>query len=154
MAQVLAAVVSEGLEPVLVAVELALESGNITGDHVLNVLARLQSPVVALTPQGKLLLPKAIAFLEHAEELAELFAGEPRVREVHVVASQYLIAYALISMKKVEGDSVLYQGMNIAAGILLIVNTLYLQAYPSAGLNVAWVGIGLFTLGRKWLSRD
>jgi len=50
MAQVLAAVVSEGLEPVLVAVELALESGNISGDHVLNVLARLQSPVLTLTP--------------------------------------------------------------------------------------------------------
>lgn len=66
----------------------------------------------------------------------------------------YLIAYALISMKKVEGDSLLYQSMNILAGVLLIVNTLYLQAYPSAGLNVAWVGIGLFTLGRKWLSRD
>jgi hypothetical protein len=27
-----------------------LESGNISGDHVLNVLARLQSPVVTLTP--------------------------------------------------------------------------------------------------------
>lgn len=50
MAQVLAAVVSEGLEPVLVAVELALESGNISGDHVLNVLARLQSPLMTLTP--------------------------------------------------------------------------------------------------------
>jgi DNA-binding transcriptional LysR family regulator len=51
-----------------------------------------------LTPQGKLLLPKALAFLEHASELAELFANEPRVREVHVVASQYLIAYALIDV--------------------------------------------------------
>jgi transposase len=50
MAQVLAAVVSEGLEPVLVAVELALESGNISGDHVLNVLARLQSPLPPKTP--------------------------------------------------------------------------------------------------------
>ncbi|MCB0635734.1 MAG: IS21 family transposase, partial [Lewinella sp.] len=50
MAQVLAAVVSEGLEPVLVAVELALESGNISGDHVLNVLARLQSPMVSIRP--------------------------------------------------------------------------------------------------------
>jgi len=66
----------------------------------------------------------------------------------------YLIAYALVSMKKVEGDSVLYQGMNILAGILLIVNTLYLQAYPSAGLNIAWVGIGLFTLGRRWLTQN
>ena len=66
----------------------------------------------------------------------------------------YLIAYALVSMKKVEGDSVLYQGMNVVAGILLIINTVYLQAYPSAGLNVAWVGIGLFTLGRKWLTHS
>ncbi len=66
----------------------------------------------------------------------------------------YLIAYALISMKKVEGDSVLYQGMNVLAGVLLVINTVYLRAYPSAGLNVAWVGIGLFTLGRKWRKRS
>lgn len=66
----------------------------------------------------------------------------------------YLVAYALISMKKVEGDSVLYQGMNVLAGVLLVVNTVYLRAYPSAGLNVAWVGIGLFTLGRKWFKRS
>jgi hypothetical protein len=44
MAQVLAAVAMQGLEPVLVAVELALASGNISGEHVLNVLARLQEP--------------------------------------------------------------------------------------------------------------
>jgi hypothetical protein len=66
----------------------------------------------------------------------------------------YLIAYALISMKKVEGDSVLYQGMNVLAGVLLVINTVYLRAYPSAGLNVAWVGIGLFTLGQKWRKRN
>ena len=41
MAQVLAAVPIHGLEHVLVAVELALESGKPSGEHVLNVLARL-----------------------------------------------------------------------------------------------------------------
>lgn len=66
----------------------------------------------------------------------------------------YLVAYALVSMKKVEGDSVLYQGMNIVAGALLVINTLYLRAYPSAGLNVAWIGIGMLTLGRRWLTRS
>ena len=66
----------------------------------------------------------------------------------------YLVAYALVSMKKVEGDSVVYQGMNIVAGALLVINTLYLRAYPSAGLNVAWIGIGLLTLGRRWLTRS
>lgn len=65
----------------------------------------------------------------------------------------FLVAYALVSLKKVDGDSGLYQGINIAAGFLLIINTLYWGAYPSAGLNIAWVGIGLFTLGRKRFSR-
>ena len=36
----------------------------------------------------------------------------------------YLVAYALVSLKKVEGDSLLYQGINIVAGVLLILNTL------------------------------
>lgn len=44
MAQVLAAVPVHGIEAVLVAVELVLESGAINGEHVLNVLARLQHP--------------------------------------------------------------------------------------------------------------
>ena len=64
----------------------------------------------------------------------------------------YLVAYGLVSAKKVEGDSWLYQGLNIFAGIFLIINTLYLRAYPSAGLNIAWVGIAVLTLGRKiWI---
>lgn len=61
----------------------------------------------------------------------------------------YLLAYALVSMKKTEGDSLLYQGMNIIAGILLITYTITLSAYASTGLNAAWVAIGVFTLGRK-----
>jgi DNA-binding transcriptional LysR family regulator len=49
-----------------------------------------------LTPQGELLLPKAMELLERAGELRELVTDVARVREIHVVASQYLIAYALI----------------------------------------------------------
>lgn len=61
----------------------------------------------------------------------------------------YLIAYGMVSLKKVEGDSWLYQGLNFVAGILLIINTMYLRAYPSAGLNIAWVAIAVLTLGQK-----
>src|SRR5471030_2802175 len=43
MMQVLAAVPISGLEPVLVAVELVLESGSLSADHILNVLASLTS---------------------------------------------------------------------------------------------------------------
>jgi hypothetical protein len=66
----------------------------------------------------------------------------------------YLLAYALVSMKKTEGDSVLYQGVNIFAGTLLVIYTLSLGAYATTGLNAVWIAIGLVTLGRKWLTRN
>ena len=43
MAQVLAAVPTAGLEAVLVAVELVIESGALSAEHVLNVVARLNA---------------------------------------------------------------------------------------------------------------
>ena len=66
----------------------------------------------------------------------------------------YLLAYTLVSMKKAEGDSLLYQGLNIVAGVLLVVYTLALGAYATTGLNAVWVAIGFLTLGRKWLTRN
>ena len=66
----------------------------------------------------------------------------------------YLVAYALVSLKKAEGDSVLYQAMNIFAGVLLVIYSLYLKAYATTGLNAVWAVIGLYTLGRKWLTRN
>lgn len=66
----------------------------------------------------------------------------------------YLLAYALVSAKKTEGDSLLYQGMNMLAGLLLVIYTFSLGAYATAGLNIVWVAIGLFTLGRKWITRN
>ena len=43
MAQVLAAVPTAGLEAVLVAVDLVIESGVLSAEHVLNVVARLNA---------------------------------------------------------------------------------------------------------------
>jgi hypothetical protein len=43
MAQVLSAVPTAGLDAVLVAVELVIESGMLSAEHVLNVLARLNA---------------------------------------------------------------------------------------------------------------
>jgi hypothetical protein len=69
-------------------------------------------------------------------------------------AALYLIAYGLVSAKKVESDSWLYQGINIIAGVMLIVFNMDISAYPSAGLNIAWVGIAIVTLGRKYWVRN
>jgi transposase len=49
MADVLATIPHHGLEPVVVAAEVALESGRPSGEHVLNVLARLKS---GMPPSG------------------------------------------------------------------------------------------------------
>ncbi len=57
-------------------------------------------------------------------------------------------------MKKTQGDSVLYQGMNIVAGALLVVYSLSSGAFATTGLNAVWVAIGLFTLGHRWLIRN
>lgn len=51
-----------------------------------------------LTPQGQQFLPHAEAFLERAWHLGKLFEEDTGPQEVHVVASQYLIAYVLIDM--------------------------------------------------------
>lgn len=64
----------------------------------------------------------------------------------------FLVAYALVSTKKLEGDSVIYQTMNILGGVFLVTNSFYYRAMPSVGVNVAWIGIAIFALARKQLA--
>ncbi len=59
MTQVLAAVPIAGLDAVLVAVELVLESGSLSADHILNALARLTS--TAAPPSAETSLQLKIA---------------------------------------------------------------------------------------------
>ena len=57
-----------------------------------------------------------------------------------------LFAYWLVSTKRVQGDSIKYQALNIIGALLLILNSFYFGAYPSVGVNIAWVGIAVFTI--------
>ena len=57
-------------------------------------------------------------------------------------------AYALISTRRVRGDSLLYQLLNLIGSIFLVINTFYLGALPSAFVNTIWIGIALFALWR------
>ncbi len=59
MAQVLNCVSSHGLQEVLVAVELVIESGALSTEHVLNVLARLNAPPMPETVDSSLHLEEA-----------------------------------------------------------------------------------------------
>jgi hypothetical protein len=69
-------------------------------------------------------------------------------------AAALLAAYGLVSTNRLNGDSVRYQELNLVGAVLLIVNSLYYGAYPSVGVNVVWIGIGLFALWRVWQARQ
>lgn len=63
-------------------------------------------------------------------------------------ASLILGAYLLLSTGRVTGQSLLYQGMNVAGAAGFIVNGWWHGAVPSAALNVLWLLIGVFASWR------
>ena len=57
-----------------------------------------------------------------------------------------LAGYALLTSGRVTAQSPLYQWLNVVGAAGFIVNGLANEAYPSAGLNIVWMGIGGFAL--------
>jgi hypothetical protein len=68
-------------------------------------------------------------------------------------AALILLAYLLLSMGKVTGQSPLYQGMNIVGAAGFIINGWWHGALPSAVLNVIWMLIGGVALWRIMTKR-
>ena len=61
-----------------------------------------------------------------------------------------LLAYALVSFKKIAPDCGTYQWMNVAASVLLLVNTIFYGAYPSSFVNAAWAVIAFVAIVSIW----
>lgn len=68
-------------------------------------------------------------------------------------AAALLVAYGLVSTRRVAADSTAYQLPNMIGSIFLMVNTIRYGAYPSAFVNLIWLGIALYAL-RKILVRS
>jgi hypothetical protein len=68
-------------------------------------------------------------------------------------AALILLAYLLLSAGKLTGQSLVYQGMNVAGAAGFIVNGWWHGALPSASLNVLWLLIGAFASWRIWKRR-
>jgi hypothetical protein len=64
-------------------------------------------------------------------------------------AALILGAYALISSGRVQPRSAPYQWMNILGATGFIINSGWNGAFPSAGLNVVWLFIGIYGLTRS-----
>jgi hypothetical protein len=50
-----------------------------------------------------------------------------------------LLAYGLLSARRLEGHSARYQLMNIQGSLCLLANAAYHRAFPSAFVNLIWV---------------
>ena len=59
-----------------------------------------------------------------------------------------LAAYFLLTAERLTARDPAYQWMNVVGAAGFIVNSGWNGAYPSAALNVIWVGIGLVALIR------
>lgn len=55
-------------------------------------------------------------------------------------------AYALNSYQKIKSDSLQFQMMNLVGGVLLIINSIYKEAYPFTFINSVWVVIAVSSL--------
>jgi uncharacterized membrane protein YedE/YeeE len=66
-----------------------------------------------------------------------------------VGAAALLVAYVLVSSKKLEGDATAYQFLNIIGSLLLAVNTVFYRAYPSSFVNMIWLGIAVFSIASR-----
>ena len=64
-------------------------------------------------------------------------------------AAALLIAYAMVSSKKLEGNSTAYQFLNIVGSLLLAANTIFYRAYPSSFVNLIWMGIAVFSIATR-----
>ena len=64
-------------------------------------------------------------------------------------AAALLVAYAMISHKKLEGDSAVYQLLNISGSLLLAANTIFYGSYPSTFVNLIWAGIAVFSVAAR-----
>lgn len=64
-----------------------------------------------------------------------------------------LAAYGLLTAGKLTSRDVAYQLMNVVGAAGFIVNSAWNGAWPSAILNVIWVGIGVVALMRMALAR-
>ncbi|GAL84977.1 hypothetical protein CHU_1672 [Sporocytophaga myxococcoides] len=61
-------------------------------------------------------------------------------------AIEVLIAYFLISTNRVTSEKFSYQLLNATGAVFLIINTIYLKAYPSAFVNIIWTAVALFNM--------
>lgn len=61
-------------------------------------------------------------------------------------AALVLAAYGLVSTRRLDGESVAYQLLNVVGAVGMLINTYIRGALPSAAVNVIWIAVGIYVL--------
>lgn len=59
-----------------------------------------------------------------------------------------IAAYALNSLQKIKSDSLLFQVLNLTGAVLLIINSVFKEAYPFTFINTVWAVIAVVAILR------
>jgi len=64
-------------------------------------------------------------------------------------AAALLVAYAMVSSRKLEGHSAAFQLLNVGGSLLLAANTIFYGSYPSTFVNLIWAAIAIFAIATR-----
>ena len=56
------------------------------------------------------------------------------------------LAYVLVSTRRINADTALFQGLNMVGAALLCVGAFHSGALPNAWMNIAWIAFGAQSL--------
>jgi lipid-A-disaccharide synthase-like uncharacterized protein len=62
-----------------------------------------------------------------------------------------LLAYGLLSVRRLRAEQPAYHWMNLAGSLMLAIYALNLQAHASVVVNVIWLLIAIWALLQAWL---
>jgi len=68
-------------------------------------------------------------------------------------ASLVVLAYILVSSKKVKGSDTSYQALNLVGALGVGVNALHQHAWPSFAIQIVWGVIAVVALLQVWFGR-
>lgn len=57
-----------------------------------------------------------------------------------------ILAYFLLSTKKLKSHSITYNILNALGGVGLTISTFVTKSWPSVTINIIWVGIAVFSI--------
>jgi len=66
-----------------------------------------------------------------------------------VGATLIILAYFLLSTKKLKSDSIIYSLLNLFGGVGILISAFYAGLWPVVVLNIFWIGIAIFSIYKK-----